>query len=187
MAIDPVDAVDSPNTGIAKFDASDLELFGRIDDLEAAAAPLAVRNVVRVDADVSNATSTGMDTGLEFEAEAGVYTKFYAQIFYHHEDADASAGFGLSGPGTPASPFDWFAAWVQYPATSGSWVFSNHTAYDAFGFTGNSPGAPWNFVCMIDGFIKPPTTGLLKVRFRPWVADVATPVIVKAGSSLEWW
>lgn len=185
-----VDPTDAPNAGVLEWDVKDQELYSQADAIEAA-IPAGVRHLVELEADASTVLSTLSDTGLEFPVVAGVFRHWLALIAFRQSDVTNGVGFSVLGPGTTPAPVDWLHYQTYIPVSVGSISSSTGSIYDATQFNNSIPPVSGSevgdYLAVMQGTIVPPSSGVLKIRFRQEVASASAPMIIRAGSALEWW
>jgi hypothetical protein len=138
-------------------------------------------NVVRLDADVSNATTAFADvTGLSFPAAANADYLIEAFLVYTSTVITTGINFAINGP---ASPVGVVGAWTAYPTLTSS-VPRQFRAYDSGTATA---GVDTINVAQFSQFTAMLRTGAAGgatvVRFA---AETANSVTVKAGSILRY-
>lgn len=125
--------------------------------------------------------------------------------------AGRAALFGVSGPGSTPDPVDWLhyqlifwggldafswgmLAYSQYNAGAEQLFYGVYYGGETF-FGGNNfqAGSVGDRVSLMQGFVKPPSSGTFKLRFCVYDGDDFDPdlppngSIVRAGSSVEVW
>lgn len=203
----PFDAVaggstpDSANEGRAKWNAMASELDSRMATLEGAAAP----GIAELQTDATSNTTAFMDSGLGFDVEAGVLYQFHAFVIWSPQtltwipfNPTPSAGstqgatFSMNGPGSTPSPVTWLHYLAIFPGSTQG-AAPNVRAYSQYdqgvassGATTGDNSSTGDRICLINGFIQPPSDGTLMVRFKSQLAQ-ANGIVVRAGSTIEWW
>ncbi len=121
-------------------------------------------------------------TGLSFSATSGVTYHFYANIIYTSAATTTGSKWSVNGPASPT----FFSATTRSGLTATTQQLDFLTAYDGgtcsastvtAGTTGN--------IAIVEGVIKTSSSGTVIIRFGTEVNNSA--VVIKAGSSLEWW
>ncbi len=150
------------------------------------AAPTTYRTLVALGADVGSAASTNFQdiTGLSFTATAGTIYRFYALIRYTCSAATIGSRWAVNGPALT------FVTYKTECALSGTMGTDNvsvdfATAYDGTATNLNSAEVAGN-IATIQGMIQTSATGTVILRFAPETATL-NGIVVKAGSTLEYW
>ena len=95
-----------------------------------------------------------------------------------------AAGFGLTGlacGGTSGVA----ATGVAAGSAAAQWT-NFQTAYDAGTTSGASVATTTGNIMIVEGVIRPLTSGTVQLRFAPETATT-NGIVIKAGSTLEWW
>jgi hypothetical protein len=142
------------------------------------------RHLVTLNSDVSSAASLNFQdvTGLSFPVTTGTTYRFKATIIYTAVSAaNGGSRWAVNGPASPTL-LAYNSAWAL-TATTGS--FTNAAAYDT-GTVSASAATITGNIATVEGIIKPSADGTVIVRFAGERAT-ANDIVVKAGSTLEWW
>lgn len=138
------------------------------------------RHTVAVASDVTNSTVTLADvTGLSFTAASGRSYRFRAHLTYTAAAATTGASFTVT---TPTNTNFMMKTETELTATTQQLNFIT-----ASGGQGTIPGtsvAGTNFAT-VEGMVTTSASGTIVVRFASEVASSA--IVVKAGSTFEWW
>lgn len=193
MPHDPIlgsPSADLANAGRVKLNAMHAELDSRLATLEGGAS--AGRFFMDLDADSPVATTqTQIDSGLQFPVVADVAYGFFALLMVSIQNGNTGRGmrFDITGPGTiaPNTDVDWLVYEAQWPSSSvANWFYRQWHRYDTNLTTALSASGA-KMPAMLRGYIKPPASGLVKVRHSSDADTASDGVIVHRGSSLEWW
>jgi hypothetical protein len=138
------------------------------------------RTLYEVGADVTNATTVLLDaTGLSFTATAGVNYRFYAVISYTSAATTTGVRITMTGPASPT----YFGMSQFIPTTATAFIANNVSAYDLPAAASPTSLLTGN-VATISGMIKTSATGTVTIKFA---SELASAIVVKAGSTLEVW
>jgi len=142
---------------------------------------LGYRSVVTLGSDVaSTAATTFQDaTGLSFTATSGVTYRFKATIAYTNSLTTIGSRWSVNGPKNSLLTYT-----ADNTLDAATRTINNASAYDT-GTTSTTSIAGTQYAT-IEGIVTPSATGTFIVRFAPETAT-ASGVVVKAGSTLEWW
>ena len=138
------------------------------------------RTLVTLGSDVTNSTISLADvTGLSFSVTNGTIYRFYALIYYTVPTSSIGAQFALNAPAQT------LLAW-QGRTPSGATTSSlyNGNSVENGSTTPQSAATSGN-IAIMEGIIQPSASGTFQIRFHSEVATNA--VVVKAGSTLEYW
>jgi hypothetical protein len=143
------------------------------------------RHVIALGSDVTdssgNCTFTNV-TGLSFSVASGVNYRYHANIIYTSAAAATGLGLAVNGPSSPTL----LASNALTATTATAGTFRHANTYDGNGCTTDAPstGSAGNSASL-EGVIRPSSSGTLQLRFATEVTSSA--VVIKAGSTLEWW
>ena len=137
------------------------------------------RTLVTLGSDVVNSTTSLANvTGLSFTVPAGQSRMFEAQIVYHVNNTTTGTHWAVD-----AGDYSQFGMSAQWPITTTSATFQNHTSSNGGSATTSSAATADNIAKMW-GRVEANTELTLIVRFA---AESGGTVTAKAGSTLEWW
>ena len=146
------------------------------------------RHLVTLGADVASTASTAFQdiTGLSFAVANAIKYRWQATIIYTTSVASIGLRVSHTGPATTLNAY-----MTQTGITvSGSLTLVNWTNAASATDTGTTSTASLNTTAgnLITawGFILPSAAGTFQLRFAPETAT-ASGIIIKAGSTLEWW
>lgn len=140
------------------------------------------RNLVTIGSDVTNATTSFADvTGLSFAVTSGTVYRFEFIIAYSVNATTTGSQWSINGPSTTLLAYE--AQWYTAASTLTS---RSSNAYNSIGGAGSDTPATTGNIAKIKGIIKPSASGTVIARFASEVA-VASAVVAKAGSMVEYW
>lgn len=144
------------------------------------------RTLVELGSDVASAASTAFAniTGLSFSVTAGVTYRFYGLLLYTTSAATIGVRVSLTSPATTHLAYATRTGLSATGSAAAEWQNFQATA-DAGTVSTSSVSTSGNLV-VIEGVIRPSANGTVQLRFAPETAT-ANGVVIKAGSSLEWW
>jgi hypothetical protein len=150
-------------------------------------------HVISLGSDVaSTAATTFQDvTGLSFSMTSGTNYRFHAALQYTTSAITIGLRASVTGPASPT-----LLAYTTISGTNGTtggacgsatcaWTNAQNT-YDAGTTSTSSVGTTAGNILIMDGSIRPSANGTLQLRFAPETAT-ANGIVIKAGSTLEWW
>lgn len=141
------------------------------------------RTLVTLTSDVASTASTAFQnvTGLSFSVTTGTTYRFKATIIYTASATTVGSRWAVSGPASPTLLA--YNSNMALTTTTNSII--NAAAYDTGTASATSASTAGN-IATVEGIIKPSASGTLIIRFAPDAAT-ASGIVVKAGSTLEWW
>lgn len=139
------------------------------------------RTLVTLGSDVANSTTSYADvTGLSFSVTSGTMYRFYILLLFDASSATIGSMWSMNGPASPTT----FGYTLLVPRTGSIAEDYHSSSYDSgSGALVSSPVVASN-VAVMQGFIKPSTSGIAIVRFK---AETGGTITAKAGSTLEYW
>lgn len=150
-----------------------------------ASTPDASINTVVLASNVTNNNSSANTiadvTGLSFPVEAGEYYWFRFVIMYTSAATTTGSRWSVSGPGSPTE----LRYRSEYSLTTTSKTINEGvSAYDIPAASNATSAATASNMAIIEGFIKPSSSGDLIARFASEVSSSA--IVAKAGSIVFW-
>lgn len=144
------------------------------------------RTLVTLSGDVSSAASTNFQsiTGLSFTATAGVTYRFYALIRFTCSATTIGARWSLTGPALTSVAYKTETPSSGTAGTDNTFV-DYATSYDGTA-TSTSSAETGGDIAVIQGVIVTSADGAVTFRFAPETAT-SGGIVVKAGSTLEYW
>ena len=142
-------------------------------------------NVVALTADVTNVNATANTmqdvTGLSFAVTLGQTFWFRASIAYTAAATTTGSRWAISGPASPTL----LSYKSEYSlTTTTNTVNEGVAAYDLPAASNASSAATAANIAILEGIIRPSSSGTVIVRFASEIA--ASAIVAKAGSTLKW-
>lgn len=143
-------------------------------------APASSRVVLAADVTNNNVVANTLAdvTGLEFLVEANLLYHFRFVLLYTAAAATTGARFSVNGPAKTTLTYT-----SETPSSTTAMIKSNNSDYNMPSAAGSASNAAGS-IGVVEGFVKPSSSGLLIARFASEVASSA--VVVKAGSFVEY-
>jgi len=164
-----------------------LDQNGRIKTTQDFSVVAAVNqlNVVALTADVTNVNATANTmqdvTGLSFAVTLNQTFWFRASIAYTAAATTTGSRWSINGPASPTL----LAYKSEYSlTTTTNTVNEGVAAYDSPAAASASSAATTANIAIVEGIIRPSSSGTVIVRFASEVA--ASAIVAKAGSLLQW-
>jgi hypothetical protein len=144
--------------------------------------------VIELGSDVSSTASTSFQTvtGLSFSMTSGKNYRFHAYLDYTASATTIGLRAAVSGPASPTQLSYQTVTGLSATGSATNGWFNSESTYDAGTASTSSVGTTAGNGLVLDGFIKPSANGTLQVDFAPETAT-ASGIVIKAGSTLEWW
>ncbi|MDB5182329.1 MAG: exported protein of unknown function [Candidatus Saccharibacteria bacterium] len=144
---------------------------------------LGYRHLLTVASDIPSTASVACQnvTALTFSVTSGVVYRYHAHILHTGTATTIGVGYGVSAPASPTL----FSQIQNTPSAATTLLTQNINAIStctastaSFSTTGN--------IDEVDGVIVPSASGTFQFLFAPETAT-ASGVVIRAGSTLEWW
>jgi hypothetical protein len=149
-------------------------------------------HVIPLTADVASTASTSFQdiTGLSFAAASGTSYRFHTSLIYTASASSIGLRASLTGPTASLLAY----STITGPGgTSGgacgstTCAFTNfQDTYDAGSTSTASIGSSAGSLLIMDGVLTASASGTVTMRFAPETLT-ASGIVIKAGSTLEWW
>jgi hypothetical protein len=150
-------------------------------------------HIIELGSDVPSTASTAFQTvtGLSFAVTSGTNYRFHGAISYTTSAITFGLRVAITGPSSPTLLA--YQTSVGTNSTTGgacgsascAWV-NAQTTYDAGTSSTSSVSTTTGNVLTLDGVIRPSANGTVQLDFGPETA-VANEIVIKTGSTLEWW
>jgi hypothetical protein len=138
--------------------------------------------------DVASTASVAFQniTGLSFSVTSGVNYRYYGLIHYVTSAATIGIRVSMNGPTTTLNSYITTTPIIAGGSlTTVSWVNGASAIQTGTVSTGSMNTTAGNII-VIEGIMRPSANGTFQLQFAPETAT-ANGVIIKAGSTLEWW
>lgn len=145
------------------------------------------RHLVPLLSDVGSANNTNFQdiTGLSFAVASGVSYRWQATLLYYTSAATIGLRVAMTGPAFTHNAY-FTATGLSTTGATNNGFFNTASATD----TGTSSTASINTtggnLIIATGLLLPSAAGTFQLRFAPETATT-NGIIIKAGSTLEWW
>jgi len=121
-------------------------------------------------------------TGLSFAVTSGVTYRFHATLIHTGSANTIGVGYGMSAPAAPTLAATSFGSTLSTGIGSGG----GNNGVGACGTPTASSANVAGTADTVDGILIPSANGTYQLQFEPETAT-AGGVVIKAGSTLEWW
>jgi hypothetical protein len=146
------------------------------------------RTLVTLVSDVASTASTSFQniTGLSFSVTSGTTYRFYALLVYTASATTIGLKGSLTSPAITLLAYTTRTPLAAAGTASNEWVNGAATTDAAAITSSTSSATTTGNIMIIEGVIKPSASGTLQLRFAPETAT-ASGIVIKAGSTLEYW
>ncbi len=144
---------------------------------------LGYRHLITTSSDSASIASIACQnvTGASFPVTSGVTYRFHATIVHTASATTLGVGYGASGPATSL-----FSLTGVSTLSTGLISGAGNSAVNSCTNVTASSLATTGTADTVDGIIIPSASGTFQLQFSPETAT-ANGIIIKAGSTLEWW
>jgi hypothetical protein len=146
------------------------------------------RTLVTLGSDVASTASTSFQniTGLSFSVTSGTTYRFYALLVYTASATTIGLKGSLTSPAITLLAYTTRTPLAAAGTATNDWVNGAATTDAAAITSSTSSVTTTGNIMIIEGVIKPSASGTLQLRFAPETAT-ASGIVIKAGSTLEYW